>query len=115
MCVSRAYANTHPSPIKPQQAVGVIDAPVERVFALFLDNARVREYNDHCVEISDIATLAPDTKVTWSASGRYGPFKVRGWMGARVGLVWLEMITTHPRSPAHRPIYPQKRTPSPIP
>lgn len=59
------------------KAVGVVDAPVERVFELFMDSARVREYNDHCREIADIATLDPHTKITWSASGRYGPFKVR--------------------------------------
>jgi uncharacterized protein YndB with AHSA1/START domain len=28
--------------------VGVIDAPVEKVFELFLDNKRVHEYNEHC-------------------------------------------------------------------
>ncbi len=65
----------------------MIDAPVERVFALFLDSARVREYNDHCREIADIATLGPDTKVTWSASGRYGPFKVINNKAVRVCLL----------------------------
>lgn len=30
------------------QAIGVIDAPVEKVFELFLDNTRVHEYNEHC-------------------------------------------------------------------
>jgi hypothetical protein len=30
------------------KAVGVVDAPVDRVFDLFLDSARVGEYNEHC-------------------------------------------------------------------
>ena len=32
---------------------GIINAPPESVFNLFLDNSRVREYNEHCIEIKD--------------------------------------------------------------
>jgi len=59
------------------KAVGTIDAPIEEVHKLFVDNSRVGEYNDHCHEIKDLEWVGPRTKVTWSASGKYGPFKAR--------------------------------------
>lgn len=55
----------------------MVDAPVEKVFELFLDNTRVHEYNEHCREIADIDKLSDNTKVTWSRSSNYGPFKAR--------------------------------------
>jgi len=36
------------------RATGVVDAPPDKVFELFLDNGRVHEYNEHCIEVEDI-------------------------------------------------------------
>lgn len=59
------------------KATAILNAPPEVVFMLFADNSRVSEYNEHCKRVIDVEILAPDTKITWAASGRMGPFKVR--------------------------------------
>lgn len=59
------------------KATAILNAPPEVVFMLFADNSRVGEYNEHCKRVMDLEILAPDTKITWAASGRMGPFKVR--------------------------------------
>lgn len=59
------------------KATAILNAPPEVVFMLFADNSRVGEYNEHCKRVIDLEILAPDTKITWAASGRMGPFKVR--------------------------------------
>lgn len=59
------------------KATAILDVPPEVVYRLFADNSRVSEYNEHCREVVDLETLSPDCKITWAASGRMGPFKVR--------------------------------------
>ena len=61
------------------KATAVISVPPEVVYLLFADNSRVSEYNEHCREVKDLEVLSQDSKITWAASGRMGPFKVRGW------------------------------------
>lgn len=46
----------------------------------FLDNSRVKEYNEFCNEIRDVESLDASTKLTWSASARIGPFKERDFV-----------------------------------
>ena len=65
------------------KASAILSAPPEVVYLLFADNSRVREYNEHCKEVMDLEILSPDTKITWAASGRIGPFKVREPRGVR--------------------------------
>ncbi|CAN0423655.1 unnamed protein product, partial [Hapterophycus canaliculatus] len=55
----------------------IISVPPEVVYLLFADNSRVREYNEHCREVKDLEVLSQDSKITWAASGRMGPFKAR--------------------------------------
>mmetsp|Transcript_38156 Transcript_38156/g.49226 ORF Transcript_38156/g.49226 Transcript_38156/m.49226 type:complete len:359 (+) Transcript_38156:217-1293(+) len=59
------------------KAFGVIDAPVEEVYKLFLDNSRVSEYNDQCAQVADLEYVNENTKVTWACTPRYGPIKAR--------------------------------------
>lgn len=59
------------------KATAVLSVPPEVVYLLFADNSRVSEYNEHCREVMDLEILSEDSKITWAASGRMGPFKVR--------------------------------------
>eukprot|EP00752_Nemacystus_decipiens_P004825 g4391.t1 len=59
------------------KATAVISVPPEVVYLLFADNSRVSEYNEHCREVKDLEVLSQDSKITWAASGRMGPFKAR--------------------------------------
>ncbi|CAM9371294.1 unnamed protein product [Scytosiphon promiscuus] len=59
------------------KATAIISVPPEVVYLLFADNSRVREYNEHCREVRDLEVLSQDSKITWAASGRMGPFKAR--------------------------------------
>lgn len=59
------------------KATAILDVPPDIVYRLFADNSRVKEYNELCREVSDLETLSEDSKITWAASGRLGPFKVR--------------------------------------
>lgn len=52
------------------KAQGIIDAPLDTVYDLFTDNARVSEYNEYCKEVEDLQWLDPTTKVTYSSTGR---------------------------------------------
>lgn len=61
------------------KATAIISVPPEVVYLLFADNSRVAEYNEHCREVRDLEVLSEDSKITWAASGRMGPFKV--WLG----------------------------------
>jgi hypothetical protein len=44
---------------------GIIDATPEDVFNLFLDNSRVREYNEHCVIIKDVQYFEKKNENCW--------------------------------------------------
>eukprot|EP00903_Cladosiphon_okamuranus_P019594 g18021.t1 len=59
------------------KATAIISVPPEVVYLLFADNSRVSEYNEHCREVKDLEVLSQDSKITWAASGRMGPFKAR--------------------------------------
>lgn len=59
------------------KASAILSVPPEVVYLLFADNSRVGEYNEHCREVKDLEVLSQDSKITWAASGRMGPFKVR--------------------------------------
>lgn len=39
-----------------------------------------QEYNDNCRQVKDLERFSPDTKVSWAASPRYGPFKSRDFV-----------------------------------
>ena len=70
------------------KSTGIIKAPIETVFDLFIDNDRVREYNEHIVKVRNVDVDIPKslnpkshwTKVTWSSSPKYGPFKARDFV-----------------------------------
>eukprot|EP01041_Mallomonas_annulata_P003116 gene3116-6123_t len=65
------------------KASGIIDAPPESVFELFIDNSRVQEYNEHCTQMHDVMQFPKSsdsktwTKLTWACGPKYGPFKPR--------------------------------------
>lgn len=61
-------------------AKGVVDAPPDAVYALFADAARAREFNEFCVECVDVATLDAATKISWSRTKAFGPFKPRDFV-----------------------------------
>lgn len=67
-----------PSALVPVvKARAVINASAEAVYELLQDNKRVHEYNDNCRVVMDMQKLDKDTKITWAASPRFGPFKPR--------------------------------------
>jgi hypothetical protein len=59
------------------KASAVVNASAESVYKLLKDNKRVHEYNDNCRVVMDMQKLDKDTKITWAASPRFGPFKPR--------------------------------------
>ena len=59
------------------KASAVVNASAESVYELLKDNKRVHEYNDNCRVVMDMQKLDKDTKITWAASPRFGPFKPR--------------------------------------
>ena len=61
-------------------AKGVIDAPPDAVYALFADTRRAKEFNEYCVECEDIDRYDEATKVSWSATKPFGPFKPRDFV-----------------------------------
>jgi len=85
---------------------GVLDAPPEQVYTYFVDNSRVHEYNEFCKQVKDLEYLDANTKITWSASGRVGPFKERDFV-TRVhyrtapdgSLIIANRAETHPTAP----------------
>jgi len=50
------------------------------VYDLFADAKRAKEFNEFCVECVDVARLDPSTKVSWSATKNFGPFKPRDFV-----------------------------------
>ena len=57
---------------------GIINASPSSVYKLFLDNSRVKEYNEHVVELKDVRYYHDKSiKVSWARSPNYGPFKPR--------------------------------------
>eukprot|EP00188_Purpureofilum_apyrenoidigerum_P002077 Plantae.Rhodophyta-Purpureofilum_apyrenoidigerum.ctg22373.p1 GENE.Plantae.Rhodophyta-Purpureofilum_apyrenoidigerum.ctg22373~~Plantae.Rhodophyta-Purpureofilum_apyrenoidigerum.ctg22373.p1 ORF type:complete len:284 (+),score=61.83 Plantae.Rhodophyta-Purpureofilum_apyrenoidigerum.ctg22373:53-853(+) len=63
-------------------AKATINAPAHKLFQLFRDNSRVPEYNEHCQKLRDLEYLDKDTKISWSATGRFGGgvFKARDFV-----------------------------------
>ena len=39
-----------------------------------------QEYNDNCRVVRDLERLSPDTKISWAATPKYGPFKARDFV-----------------------------------
>ena len=58
----------------------IMDASPSDVFRLFKDNSRVHEYNDNCVELHDIESINEETKISWCATAKIGPFKARDFV-----------------------------------
>jgi len=82
------------------KAEAILDAPIETLYSLFLDNSRVPEYNDHCQQIRDLEVYPRQgTKITWSASGKYGPFKARDFCT----LVYFSVLKDGSRAIVSRP------------
>ena len=66
------------------KVTALLNAAPHDLYQLFLDNSRVSEYNEHCALLEDVEVCSRDTKVSWSVTGAFGPFKVRvsgGWAG----------------------------------
>jgi hypothetical protein len=68
---------TRPTLVPVVKARALVNASAESVYDLLRDNKRVHEYNDNCRVVMDIQRLDKDTKITWAASPRFGPFKPR--------------------------------------
>ncbi|CAM9941580.1 unnamed protein product [Phaeothamnion confervicola] len=62
------------------KAVATLNARAEDLYALFLTNDRVHEFNENCEGVEDLEYLTPTTKVTWAWTPRYGPFKARDFV-----------------------------------
>ena len=70
------------------KSTGIVKASSDAVFDLFMDNARVSEYNEHCKEMKDIHAFPKGmnptentwTKISWASSPKYGPFKARDFV-----------------------------------
>jgi len=58
----------------------LMDASPRAVYDLFMDDARVHEYNENCVELADIERISRETKINWCATGKFGPFKARDFV-----------------------------------
>jgi len=61
-------------------AKGELDASPDAVYDLLAEARRAGEYNEFCVECVDVARLDKHTKVSWSATKPFGPFKPRDFV-----------------------------------
>jgi len=59
------------------KVTALLNAAPHDLYQLFLDNSRVSEYNEHCALLEDVEVCSRDTKVSWSVTGAFGPFKPR--------------------------------------
>ena len=59
---------------------GEIDAPLDKVYSLFLTNDYVRQYNALCQECRDVGWLDEATKITWATSRNVGPIYSRDFV-----------------------------------
>ena len=61
-------------------ARGLVEAPIDKVFHLFLSNDYVQDYNPMCQECLDIGWLDRATRLTWATSRRVGPISPRDFV-----------------------------------
>ena len=61
-------------------ARGLVEAPIDKVFHLFLSNDYVQDYNPMCQECLDIGWLYRATSLTWATSRRVGPISPRDFV-----------------------------------
>lgn len=67
------------------KSTAIIHANAEKVFDLFLDINRAKEYNDHISSIKDLYLSGPTTskifsKISYATGHRMGPFKARDFV-----------------------------------
>lgn len=58
----------------------IMTASPKEVYELLIDNDRVHEYNDNCKELEDIEYISSNAKISWSATGKMGPFAARDFV-----------------------------------
>lgn len=91
--VYKKYLQDSPRYLQPQdikagkkhaivKSSGIISASPKAVFDLFLNNRRVKEYNEHCEIVRDVHVYPKHSqehwcKIAWAASPKYGVFKAR--------------------------------------
>jgi len=73
-------ASSEASEAMTVRSEALMDASPRAVCDLFMDDARVHEYNENCVELADIERINSDTKINWCATGKFGPFKARDFV-----------------------------------
>ena len=91
-------------------AKGVIDAEPRRVYELFAEAKRAKDFNEYCEQCVDIDRLSHDTKISWSVTKSFasGFFKPRDFVtlchyadlkdGSRC---IVNRATTHRAKPIH--------------
>lgn len=86
-------------------ASGVLDVDDETVFNVLKDNKYVSEYNDNCKVVMDLEKIDRDTRITWAATNRFGPFKARDFCTLihfkvmESTKVVVNFAVQHPRAP----------------
>ena len=91
--VHKKYLQDSPTYLQPQdvkagkkhaivKSSGIIAASPKTVFDLFLNNRRVKEYNEHCEIVRDVHLYPKHShghwcKIAWAASPKYGVFRAR--------------------------------------
>lgn len=91
--VHKKYLHDSPLYLQPQdinagkkhaivKSSGIIAASPKSVFDLFLNNRRVKEYNEHCEVVRDVLQYPKHNhdnwcKIAWAASPKYGVFRAR--------------------------------------
>jgi len=61
-------------------AKGTIEAPADRVYDLFAESVRAREFNEFCEECIDLEFPTSHVKISWSATKAFGMFKPRDFV-----------------------------------
>lgn len=102
-CANEAADDEAAAKFAAVKTSAVLAAAPEAVYQLFLDNTRVGEYNEMCQQLEDVQWLDPNTKVAWSVTGRFGPFKPRDFVtvvhfrqGKDGALMAVNRPATHP-------------------
>lgn len=83
----------------------ILNASPEEVYNLFSDDNRVHEYNENCNQLEDLELISENSKINWSATGKFGPFSARDfvtlvtfrYLGPQKGYLSLCASVEHPK------------------
>lgn len=71
---------THDSDSATIRSETIFHASPKKVYDLFTDDSRANEFNENCHQLQDIIQISKNSKINWSATGKFGPFSARDFV-----------------------------------